>query len=420
MAVLALVATATGGYDNDDSKWTAAERPVVDPLPDLPRLILSVPAWTFELAMTPLSLMAIALEKGRVHERLVDLLLTDDRTFGVIPIIDPFDGGGVAVGATVLYNNPLGSPDRAIVLGLGRTNSDRRVSLSASTRVASLSGRTLFGKMSYDVDVDSDYYGIGGDTRKEDRQFLRIDAIDAEGGMTLLGPSVQDWEIAAQFAVRSRALATGQGTLPGVMGTDPTAPPGFGRTIDYLEGLAKFDYDTRDGNGWTSKGFSASIEAAYTRDLNDAKLGGFRTSGEWAMYFPVLPLNRVLVLAGGASMTLDYGAEEIPMHHMLRLGGSSRLRGYRTDRFIGELGWWSTLEYRYKVFEMENTGNGFLATLFADAGRVGSTPEELVKGPFAWSVGFVLRAETNLFSLFRVQVAYSPEGVRITVGAGEF
>ena len=104
---------------------------------------------------------------------------------------------------------------------------------------------------------------------------------------------------------------------------------------------------------------------------------------------------------------------------MANIGGSTDLRGYVSDRFVDRLGWWATVEYRYRFFDYADQGMGMSAALFGDVGRVGPSVGDLFKSPLPWSVGLGLRLEQNLILAGRIQIAYSPEGIAFSVGFGE-
>lgn len=403
---------------DDDSSLTTAEAPRRDEPLDLPRLLLYAPAWLTELAMAPLAVLAISFEKLRWHERLFDLLTNEHNTFGVFPILDPFNRSGFSAGAAIVHNDPLGSADRLIISGVFRLNRDWSGSASFGRRVPAWN-RRIFASASYGLDHDTEYFGIGPDHDRDAQRLMRTESVNAKLGMTLFTSSWQDWEIEAEVAFRHRALGPGIGSgTPLTLNDSLPPPPGFGQSLSYPEATVAWVFDSRDGAGRTTAGLVARVEASVTNDINGGRFGGVRTTGEVTGFLPVLPLNRVLVLTGGVSAATDFGDGGVPFHHLVQLGGGKRLRGYVSRRFVDQFGWWGTIEYRYKVYEYETNGNGFSTALFADFGRVGDTVQALFEAAPAWSVGLGLRAETNLFLLSHAQIAYSPDGVRFSLGFG--
>lgn len=409
-------------WEDDLSPFTRGERAEPEPPLELGRTLLRAPEALTELALAPLYPVVLAFERWRLHERLWDLLTNEDNTFAVFPIVDPFNQSGLGLGAAVLQNEPLGSPDRSILLGVVRENRDRLASLSVSRRVPSWSGRVISGSAAYEVDRDTNWFGLGAPVRDAVRRQLRTDRVDLEGGLNLLDPSILYVDVEARLAFRRRRLEGGEGRFPAASAEDVLGvPAGFGRWLDYPEATLALRLDTRDTAARTTRGFRLNLEGSITHDVDGADTGGLRLTGDFTGYLPVLLLHRVLILSVGASLATPLGeGAQVPLHHLVNLGGSRRLRGYRNDRFIERLGWWATAEYRYKIWELQSSGNGLSASVFADLGQVGRDPSDLVELPLAWSVGFGLRAEMNLFALARFQIAYSPDGIRFSVGLGEF
>lgn len=412
----AQTATGTSAEDALTSDVRAEGEPAFDPL----RLLLDLPQAFIELAFVPIMPIAVAFDRWHLAERLFDLLTNDEQTLAVVPVIDPFNSSGLGLGLTVVHNDPLGSQDRTVLVGLVRTNRDRSVSLSFRRRLPFLSGRVFGFGASYSVDRDTRYFGLGGEQDEASQRRLRTDAVNAATGIDLF--RFLDFDVDMELAYRRRELSNG--TFPGELGVADddllTPPPGFGAALDYPELTFRLNYDTRDSISRTTTGWIAQIETSATKDVNGGDTSGFRTTATVGTFFELLPLYRVLVLTVGASAAVPLdGDDDVPLHHMINLGGSNRLRGYVSDRFIDRLGWWATAEYRYYFFEYAATGYGLSATLFADAGRVGRNPSDLIEGPIAWSVGFGMRAEANLLLLGRFQVAISPDGLRFSVGVGE-
>lgn len=408
--------TATAAEDQLTTGVRAEEEPGFDPF----RLLLDLPQAFIELAFVPIMPIAVAFDRWHLGERLFDLVTNDEKTLAVVPVIDPFNSSGLGLGLTVVHNDPLGSQDRTVLVGLIRTNRDRNISLSFRRRLPFLSGRVFGFGASYGVDRDTRFFGLGGEGDRDTVRRLRTDSVNVVTGIDLF--RFLDFDVDIEAAYRRRDLSNG--SFPGELGVGDDdllePPPGFGLALDYPELTLQLNFDTRDSISRTTTGWVAQIEASATKDVNGADTSGFRTTASVGTFFQLLPLYRVLFLTLGASAAVPLNSDdEVPLHHMINLGGSTRLRGYVNDRYIDRLGWWASAEYRYYFFEYAATGYGLSATLFADVGRVGREPSDLVSGPIAWSVGLGMRAEANLLLLGRFQVAIGPEGVRFSVGVGE-
>lgn len=399
--------------------WTRevreAEPSGIDPV----RRVLELPADVVEVAFSPLSPLVVALERWKLHDRLFDLLTNEELTLAIVPLVDVFSSSGPGAGAALIQNAPLGSADRLVVLALARTNRDVNASLSLNRRLPRLNGREYSVGLSYGLDHDLEYYGLGGDSSASVVRLLEVESIDLRASLLLLRPDL-DWNIRPEVAFRSRRLASGTGELPAFRpGESLEAPSGFGKNLEYPELTVRIYYDSRDSFGRTTSGAVAYVEGSASNDLNGAQTGALRTTGSVSVFLPLLPLNRVLFLSAGLSLATPLGDAGAPLHQLVQLGGSTTLRGYESGRFIDRLGWWSTVEYRWHLYEYADSGSGLSAVLFADFGQVGPNPEAMFQSTFHWSAGVSLRAETDLFLLGRLQLAYSPDGFRISLGIGE-
>jgi outer membrane protein assembly factor BamA len=419
-ALLALAGPAAAQTtETSTAALSSAVRAEEAPSLDIPRLILRLPEVLTELAFSPLLPLLLSFEKLHLHERIFDLLTNDARTFGVVPLFDFTNRSGLGAGLAILANDPLGSPDRTILYGLLRENGDRTVSFSYGRRLPQLSGKRFGFGAQYSLDSDARYFGIGGDSRKEDERALSIEGFDVYTSIEI--PAPDEWNARIELAFRRRELTSGTGSLPPVSPGDSVEPPqGFGRALSYPEATLSLEYDTRDSNGRPTRGWVIAASASATHDIQNNETGGLFAEAHAGVYIPVLPLNRVLLLTLGTALASPLGRDnEIPFHTLLELGGGKTLRGYTSGRFVDRLGWWGTAEYRYHVFRYSELDASLSSTLFFDAGQVGRTPDDLFSAPLRWSVGVGFRLELSLFFLGRIQLAYSPDGPRIVIAVNE-
>ncbi len=392
---------------------------------DLGRLILELPQHFLELATVPFMPILVAMERYHVIDRVFELLTNDEKTFAVLPYFDPiFNASGIGGGFIAVYNDPLASPDRLIVQGTLRENWDRRLSINFQRRVPILSGREVGISASYHSDHDQRYFGIGGDSDRDIQRLIRSDGAQIQISSQILNPStLPDMNASVVVGYRHLRLATGEGErAPGLTALDVLqAPAGFGRALDFPELGLTFVYDTRDSGGRTTKGFFAGSKLSFTQDLNaDVDTNALAAELKLGGWIPVLPRNRVIFLTAGIAAALPaFVGDRPPLHTLVNLGGGNTLRGYVNDRFQDRLGWWATAEYRWAFYEYGGKSMGMSAAVCGVLGKVGGELEELVKGKLPWSVGYNLRLEQNLVLLGRIQFAYSPEGFRFSIGAGD-
>lgn len=388
-----------------------------EPVPFLLRL----PESFIELALTPLLVTVWALETYDVAERVLDVITNPERTAVFLPLIQPFGDSGLGFGGLFAWNAPLGGPDRLVLLALADLNDDWQVSVDFGRRLPFVSGREFSAQIAARVDNDTRYYGFGSESRESDLRMLRRASIDLGTRITLLSPAFPVLRAEAGLAYRRRELGVGSGSIaPPLDPADDVLPPGFGLRLDYPEASLEFGVDTRDSFGLTSRGIVLNLESAITHEINGGDLGGILTTGEFAGFIPLLPRNRTLFVRLGAGASFPFrGEDSVPYHYLLRLGGNNTLRGYNDERFVDELAWWGTVEYRWFFYEWEGTGGGLVSTLFFDVGQVGRNVEDLFRGNLPWSAGFSIRVEQSLIMLGRLQVGFSPEGVQVSFAIGD-
>jgi len=286
-------------------------------------------------------------------------------------------------------------------------------------------GRAASFRFAAFADHDARFFGLG-DQQSGTETLLRRDGIDAEVRLTLLSPAVPVLTAEAGVAYRRRRIDSGEGDEPSFVPGEPVdgeilrPPAGFGETLDYPEATAQFGVDTRNSFGLTSRGIILRTEGTFTHDVNGGGTGGAQLEADGALFIPLLLRHRTLYLRGGFATALPFAAsEDVPFHILPSLGGASTLRGYPNDRFVDELAWWATVEYRWFFYEWAGTGGGLVGTVFADFGNVGPRFEDLFRGRVPWSAGFTLRAEQSLIMLGRLQLGFSPEGFRVSFGIGD-
>jgi len=432
LAALLLVSTQTSstatvtppleGLVLDESPLTTSIRPEPGSEVEIGRTLLDIPGAFIELAFMPLQPLVELSERYQVHQRLFDLITNDELTFAASPVIEVFSSSGIGFGGAALYNDPLLSSDRVSAIVIGRVNGDISSTGVIAHRLPSMSGRTIKLEGGYYLNHDFRYYGVDPDNTGV-RTLIEDEGVDVVLTLQVLNPGDSDFRLYLSGAYRHRELVPGTPTatsldLPITPGDGFTAPGGFNQSLDYPEAGLRLEFDSRDSGGRTTTGAVASVEGVFTRDLQGAGTGGLQGTTQLSFFAPVLPLHRVVFMQFGAKFAAPIQGT-LPLHNLVRLGGQHTLRGYDTERFLGRFGWWSTFEYRYKVFEETDTGIGFSAALFFDAGQVGEDFGRMMMSPVRWSAGLGLRLEHSLFLLGRLQLGFSPEGIQVSVGLGE-
>jgi len=222
---------------------------------------------------------------------------------------------------------------------------------------------------------------------------------------------------------RRERLGPGESdTVPNAKTLDPLGvPAGFGHTYDFPGMTLRARLDTRDSAGHPTRGIVATLDTSVTGDVNEANLSAVAVGGSLKVFLPVLPDKRTLQLAVGGRGTAPLnGDHRVPFHALTVLGREHHMRGFARSRFRDRHGWWSTLEYRFPLYEYRDTGIGATAAIFFDVGSVAPTLDTLFDNEPRVSGGVVLRAAHDTVRIFDLHLGVSSEGVEVGLRVGRF
>jgi len=152
-----------------------------------------------------------------------------------------------------------------------------------------------------------------------------------------------------------------------------------------------------------TKGLQLGATATYTQNIKEKTRNFTRYNGEANFYIPFLK-SFVLAVRNGAA-TLN-GAPEF--YQLNGIGGSSRVRGYRFNRFMGTTSFYNSNELQYIFNVRSYLFNGRAGLIgFYDQGRVWQKGEVSDKWHSGWGGGIMVAP----FNLAMVSVSYgiSPE-----------
>jgi len=388
--------------------------------------LLRLPEFGARLALTPLFPILAAGEQVRLDLRIYDAVTNDERTSIVLPLITAYTKDGVGGGLLYSHSDAFGGGENIEFFALTTTNRDVNVSGSYSEDVSLLNGRSIGIGFDYDLDNNDRYYGLGPHTEPEDLRALETRSLELLLEFDIGGPNTFfRTGLGSELRLGYLRERLGPGKISGhppVRDDDPEvpAPPGFEEPLDYANAEWVFSYDQRDSAGRTQRGvFLATLLSAST-DMNSRDIHGGKTTVTATYFLPVAPRYRVLVftVAGAAVTPLGEDAE-VPLHQLVELGRSSSLRGYPKRRFRDRTGWWANLEYRYPIFDYQDTGAGLSAAMFIDAGAVAPSVLKFGESKVRYSPGIGIRAEAPSDFVFRAQVAWSPEGIEAGISLNE-
>lgn len=399
--------------------WQEPEPPL-----DLGHHALYLPEYMIELALTPLEFTVGLVQRHRLDKRIYDLLRNDAGTIKVAPNAKFSGGDGFGVGAALELEDILEREEELSIGGLIRLNSDYETRARYRQRVATLDGREVSAEVHYELDQNLKYYGIGNDSEKSDERVIDERSLDVEAALDLLRGTIFNGGGRVELGYRRNRLVPGSetGVMPLGEAGDTVAPPADfdGDQHNYARGGFTLYHDTRDRKGRTTTGTFSELEVAANIGLDKADLGAATARGNFSWYIPVLPLHRVLVLdAGGAAAGRLTSGDSVPLRNLVLLDRKHGLRGYSTGRFRDQFGWWASAEYRYPIWEYQDTGVAISPSLFLDTGQVGDTVRDLGNQAPRWSVGGGLRVEHETQLIMVVEVGWSREGTEVGFNLGK-
>ena len=279
-----------------------------------------------------------------------------------------------------------------------------RVDQLGSVRRARFSRLRLYGNLRYRDLPDETFFGLGPDSRRDDRAQFRL--------------KESLFEVAAGYQLTQRIAWTVKSGLlqndarPGKVDALTETPDLFGEEggVDYLRFETTLLLDYRDELETPHKGGMFAVSWLNYRDTSEIGQFSFR---RWALdsraFLPLGTRQRVLALRAVLVNSSTANGNRIPFFMQPTLGGSRTLRGYDSYRFRGEDAMLYQLEYRWEA----NTA--IELALFLDAGTVsdpgGSLSFDDLKTD--WGVGFRLKALRSV--LFRFDLAWSNETSKTVV-----
>lgn len=360
------------------------------------------------------------VQRHALVERVVDVLYNDERTAAILPTFQFISAYGPTVGVKAIHENLAGHGEKGelSIQGGGVYNLAAEGAFSANR----VNGSRLYvsSVVRYDTRPRLLFEGIGDDLP------------EYEGGGRILDPREASYR--TRFSQDRLLLAQGAGYTIGQPGNlvkiggaaifnrrtfgentteetsieqvyDTSKLVGFREGATTLEVDATLTVDTRDSEGQTSSGVYVDAFAGAVPPIRKYAYAhyGFEATG----YIDLYKQTRVLVVRGGIE-AVEGGDDDIPFAALPRLGGPTRLRGYRLDRFRDEKSALATVEYQYPIHEM--IGGAF----FLDAGHVGKNYEKLSElSNWRLGGGFGLRVRSKEHSLFSLDFAYGNDGVLV-------
>lgn len=313
-------------------------------------------------------------------------------------------GGGVTVGAGYAHHvspyNLLDVRGSYTILGYKRIEAE----FTAPRLFHRRGSLTLLG--GWREATQAAFYGIGMGTSLDDRTDFDFRQPYGSGILTLW-PTRRLLMLRGGLELSQWSLRPGEGTVPSVETVyTPATLPGLGTKTTYLHSQGTAGLDWRTSPGYSRRGGFYGISLHDYAD-KDERFGFRQIDYEAIQHIPILREAWVISLRGIARTTYTKSDQQVPFFLLPYVGSGSTLRAFTSHRFRDQNGLTLQAEWRIMV-------NRFMDTaVFYDTGKVAARRADLDLHGLKSDYGFGFRLHGPFATPLRIEVARSPEGVRL-------
>ena len=264
------------------------------------------------------------------------------------------------------------------------------------------------GYVKYERSPQMEYYGLGADSRKEDRTRYQLNTASVETRAGYRFTPALNAGIAFGYGGVHTGAVDGGGEVPSIETKfDGTTAPGLFDDTRFASWGAFAGFDVRDlRRGPRSGGFyGIEFKRYFDRDVGIYSHRQLDLEGQ--QFFPYFNEQRVVALFVKARFAYAGGDDGVvPFYLLPQLGGNFELRGFNQYRFSDNNTFMASIEHRWYAF------SGLEMALFLDAGK--SVPEKgnVDFSGLNYSGGIGLRVRVRGAVVMRMDVATSREGTR--------
>jgi len=286
----------------------------------------------------------------------------------------------------------------------------RRITSEFHERYQKKPGLAAFADFSYFSFPAQNFFGLGPDSRREDRTDFALQGAAIEG---VFGYQITDW---LGTSVRAGFLQfdLDEGHDDRYTNTSVLFPaiPGLDRQPDFYRFSSAILADYRDVPIDPQRGGITGLHFAHYRERGGSDFVFNRFAIDVRQYIPVESLLSVIALRFFSSMDDPVGDAQVPFYLAATLGGGSALRGFSTHRFRDRNLLLLSAEYRVRLTETIEIA------AFYDTGKTFSRSGDydLRALQKAYGGGFRLKGGPILF--LRIAVGHSREGTQLHLNAG--
>jgi len=250
------------------------------------------------------------------------------------------------------------------------------------------------------------FYGLGTDSSKDNRTNYLFKEPYVSGLMTVW-PARKFLMLRGGAEMRQWTQESGEGSFPSIeTAYTPQTLPGLGAKVKYLHTQGTVGFDWRPSPGYARRGGFYAVTLHDYKDTDEAF--GFRqVDYEVVQHVPILREAWAISFRALAQTTQLKSGQEIPFFLLPSLGGGHNMKGYESYRFRDRNSLLLQGEWRIMA-------NRFMDTaLFYDAGKVTRSTADLDFKGLTHDYGIGVRFHSPFSTMFRVDLARSPEGLML-------
>lgn len=346
------------------------------------------------------------LDNRHVVQWTVDLFGPTDLPFRLEPNIKAGGLDRFGLGLTFYHDAFLGERNRLKAGGLYTITDSQKYSLGVLLDDGGSFEMQLGG--GYRLRTTARYFGLGPDTREEDRAFYKQEV--AWGGVSAsqLLPGGIRFELGAIYSgVAARTTNEAAPKLEDIFRGD--IPTGFGERSTGWTGTASLLFDNTTETGRPDRGTVLQAKAMHFQGNDDLGTAFWLYRFDAEQFVPLWHTRRALALRGYMNWISD-DASEVPFQRLMTNDEPDLFRGFDDFRWRdrGMIGF--TAEYRFPFWNLwEITGSGADAYLFADLGQVFNDFDQIGSDLMTESYGIGIRSITARGFRARFEFGWSRE-----------
>jgi len=372
-----------------------------------------IPEYLLRFGTYPLQILIDTAEAVNLPRLVMETFANDDLTRWVVPYAayqsnDGF-GGGLLVSHVDLWDRGHNARFNA----QGWQNRDFSISSGYGFPDFADTNVNLSGSVSFTKDGNQRFFGIGEDSRQEDKS--RFEARTTRARLSLgwrLGHAPLSVKLSAGFESHEFSGAradVASFSVEDVFRRDDL--PGFERRLRFFDYGLKVAYDSRQTQ-FPRHGTLISAEIDGGDPLYDRDFAYLRSKVEFSQILG-LPGGRQTFALGAKAESTEGLDAQVPFALKSALGRDAPLRSFTSNRFRTR-GWWvGSVEYRYLIRERTEpkANNYFVSFFFADVGEPFDDYDDINGEELKWSSGWGFAITSDPVFLLSFTVGTGNEGI---------